>query len=95
MGFLWHIREPPDHAPQRVCLKQASFLFADQSIGGFHRFSHGTMPIFNLFRNCGYYWAAGAYISWCINHPLYTAPPIANTIICLTLAMTAEFANAK
>ncbi|XP_022648833.1 very-long-chain enoyl-CoA reductase-like [Varroa jacobsoni] len=39
-----------------------------------HRFSHGTMPIFNLFKNCGYYWGFGLYIAYYINHPLYTPP---------------------
>jgi len=38
-----------------------------------HRFSHGTMPIMNLFRNCGYYWGFAAFMSYFINHPLYTS----------------------
>jgi len=42
-----------------------------------HRFSHGTMPLFpNLPRNCGHYWLAGLYISYFVNHPLFTSPPI-------------------
>lgn len=39
-----------------------------------HRFSHATMPVRNLFRNCGYYWLFTAYVAYHINHPLYTAP---------------------
>jgi len=39
-----------------------------------HRFSHGTMPLKNLFVNCGYYWGFAAFISYFINHPLYTPP---------------------
>lgn len=39
-----------------------------------HRFSHGTMPIMNLFKNCSYYWGFGLYIAYYINHPLYTPP---------------------
>jgi len=39
-----------------------------------HRFSHGTMPIANLFRNCSYYWTFAAWQSYLINHPLYTSP---------------------
>lgn len=37
-----------------------------------HHFSHATMPIFNLFRNCGYYWSFAAFMSYFINHPQYT-----------------------
>ena len=41
------------------------------------------MPIFNLFKNCSYYWAFGAYVSWFINHPQYTSP--ASDTVCLAL----------
>lgn len=59
------------------------------------RFSHGTMPVFNLWRNCSYYWAFGAYISWFINHPLYTPPDVNRTILLLTLGFCCELANLK
>ncbi|GFQ93866.1 probable very-long-chain enoyl-CoA reductase art-1 [Trichonephila clavata] len=39
-----------------------------------HRFSHATMPLRNLFKNCSYYWAFGFFIGYYANHPLYTAP---------------------
>lgn len=39
-----------------------------------HRFSHATMPLFNLFKNCMYYWGFAAYVGYFVNHPLYTPP---------------------
>jgi hypothetical protein len=39
-----------------------------------HRFSHATMPIFNLFKNCSYYWLFTLYVAYHVNNPLFTAP---------------------
>lgn len=39
-----------------------------------HRFSHGTMPLGNLFKNCSYYWLFALYVAYHVNHPLYTPP---------------------
>ncbi|RVE69645.1 hypothetical protein OJAV_G00079740 [Oryzias javanicus] len=39
-----------------------------------HRISHGTMPLRNIFKNCGYYWCSAAWMAYYINHPLYTLP---------------------
>uniref|UniRef100_A0A3Q3NEJ1 Trans-2,3-enoyl-CoA reductase-like 2a n=1 Tax=Labrus bergylta TaxID=56723 RepID=A0A3Q3NEJ1_9LABR len=39
-----------------------------------HRFSHGTMPLRTIIRNCAYYWGFSAWLAYYINHPLYTPP---------------------
>ncbi|KAM8822797.1 very-long-chain enoyl-CoA reductase isoform 2-T2 [Spinachia spinachia] len=39
-----------------------------------HRFSHGTMPLRTIVRNCVYYWGFSAWLAYYINHPLYTPP---------------------
>ncbi|XP_026220084.1 very-long-chain enoyl-CoA reductase [Anabas testudineus] len=39
-----------------------------------HRFSHGTMPLRMIVRNCAYYWGFSAWLAYYINHPLYTPP---------------------
>ena len=33
------------------------------------------MPVFNLFKNCSYYWGFTAYVAYHVNHPLFTPPP--------------------
>ncbi|GBM90073.1 putative very-long-chain enoyl-CoA reductase art-1 [Araneus ventricosus] len=59
-----------------------------------HRFSHATMPIHNLFKNCSYYWLFGLYIGYYANHPLYT-PPACQMQIYTSLAffILAELGN--
>lgn len=51
-----------------------------------HRFSHATMPIRNLFKNCSYYWLFGLYIGYYVNHPLYTPPSFGDVQIYSALA---------
>jgi very-long-chain enoyl-CoA reductase len=53
------------------------------------------MPVFNLFKNCAYYWGFAAFVSYFVNHPLYTAPPALQTHVALALAMLCELANAR
>lgn len=60
----------------RIALICWSFHYAKRVLESIfvHRFSHGTMPIKNLFRNCGYYWGFATYVAYHVNHPLYTSP---------------------
>lgn len=58
-----------------------------------HRFSHGTMPLRNIFRNCGYYWGFSLYVAYHVNHPLFTPPPILLQLIGLLLFIICEMGN--
>jgi len=60
-----------------------------------HRFSNGTMPFTNLFKNCTYYWGFAAFMSYFINHPLYSKPMFgdAQVILGLLAFVLCEFGN--
>ena len=51
-----------------------------------HRFSHATMPIRNLFKNCSYYWGCAAFVAYFINHPLYQGATYGDTQVYVGLA---------
>lgn len=71
-----HSSFPEKTMVQQTALRYWSFHYVKRILETFfvHRYSHGTMPMFNLFKNCTYYWAFGAYVAWFINHPQYTSP---------------------
>ena len=39
-----------------------------------HRFGNDTMPLRNIFKNSGYYWAFAFWIAFVTMHPLYSPP---------------------
>ena len=39
-----------------------------------HKFSRETMPLTNLFKNCGHYWLAALYVGWPLCSPAFSAP---------------------
>lgn len=58
-----------------------------------HRFSHGTMPLRNLFKNCSYYWGFALYVSYHVNHPLWTEPPAIISYLGLAIWTICELGN--
>lgn len=58
-----------------------------------HRFSHGTMPLRNLFKNCGYYWGFSLYVAYHVNHPLFTPPAKIFQLVGFILFIVSELGN--
>ena len=90
-----HCRAVPKSTTQTLALVYWIGHFAKRIYETFyvHKFSHATMPLFNLAKNCSYYWAFAAYVGYFVNHPLYTSPPIMQTYIALTFSLMCQIAN--
>mmetsp|Transcript_25782 Transcript_25782/g.56172 ORF Transcript_25782/g.56172 Transcript_25782/m.56172 type:complete len:308 (+) Transcript_25782:189-1112(+) len=82
---------------QRLALGYWAFHYIKRIVETFtiHRFGHATMPIFNLFKNCGYYWGCAAFVGYFVNHPLYTPPSELQSKVALGLAVLAQLANLR
>ena len=86
---------PLKNTTQTLAMAYWCFHYAKRIAETFtvHNFSHGTMPLFNLVKNCGYYWSFAAYVAYFINHPLYTAPHLQQTYTLLALSLLCQLAN--
>ena len=60
-----------------------------------HTFGHDTMPVFNLFKNCSYYYGFAAFIAYFVNHPAYTPPPVPQSLAAFALAALCQLANLR
>ena len=60
-----------------------------------HSFSHATMPIFNLVRNCAYYWTFGGFISYFLNHPQYTPVSEVQMFVGFAISAVCQLANMR
>lgn len=58
-----------------------------------HKFSHATMPLFNLFKNCIYYWTFAFLIAYIILHNDYMAPPYYVQVAGVIIFITCELMN--
>ncbi|GJQ12842.1 hypothetical protein GpartN1_g4633.t1 [Galdieria partita] len=58
-----------------------------------HRFSHSTMPLMNLVKNCSYYWGFAALIGYFLCHPLYTPVPSPLFYLGICIFVLAECGN--
>ncbi|KXZ51775.1 hypothetical protein GPECTOR_11g219 [Gonium pectorale] len=91
-------RAPTEHhLVQKLAVAYWMFHYAKRIVETYtvHKFGHATMPIFNLFRNCAYYWGYAGYVSYFVNHPKYTPPNEKLSIVCLALAMLMQMGNLR
>uniref|UniRef100_A0A0K2TWN1 very-long-chain enoyl-CoA reductase n=1 Tax=Lepeophtheirus salmonis TaxID=72036 RepID=A0A0K2TWN1_LEPSM len=74
--FYGDMHNTTDHSVVNIAMACWSFHYLKRLFETVfvHRFSNATMPISNLFKNCSYYWGFAAYVSYHVNHPLYTSP---------------------
>ncbi|CAD7701677.1 unnamed protein product [Ostreobium quekettii] len=89
-------REPVVHSiVQTMALAFWTAHYAKRILETFfvHRFSKGTMPLFNLFKNCSYYWGFAAMVSYFVNHPLYTPPDVTAASLLLGGAVVCQVSN--
>ena len=77
-SFIYGSSSEPMTEQARLAVLAWTLHYAKRLLETFfvHKFSHGTMPLSNLFKNCTYYWGYALFVGYTLCHPLYT--PVAN-----------------
>lgn len=61
-----------------------AFIFMITSHVLLHPYTYIYIFIFFYFQNCSYYWGFAAFVSYFVNHPLYTVASKISTCIVYT-----------
>lgn len=95
--YPWADKVPAKTTVQTVACAYWVFHYAKRIAETFlvHVFGHDTMPIFNLFKNCSYYWGFAAYVAYFVNHPDYTSPAEQQSLVLFALAMVFQLSNLR
>jgi very-long-chain enoyl-CoA reductase len=85
----------PTHFAQDLALLSWSFHYSKRILETIfvHRFSNDTMPIKNIFKNCGYYWGFAALVSYFVNKPQFVEPLHNHVLFGAGLFFVSEIAN--
>lgn len=76
-----------------ISLFIAHFLKRELESVFVHKFSHPTMPLRNIFKNCIYYWSFAAFIGYILCNPAYTQPSQTQSNIGAALMIINEILN--
>lgn len=95
--YPWADSVPAKTLVQKVACAYWVFHYAKRIVETFtvHVFGHDTMPLFNLFKNCSYYYGFAAYVAYFVNHPLYTSPPETQSLVLFALAAVFQLSNLR
>jgi len=94
-NFIYGNEKAPIKFAQDLALLSWSFHYGKRILETIfvHRFSNSTMPFFNIFKNCGYYWGCSALVGYYVNHPRFIEPPQNHVLFGAGLFFISEITN--